>query len=122
MLTAHHVLAFVVLVVTSGGGPWALWAYRRGSAGVSLLHVLSLSQTVLMPQVRLGLLLLSQHYRAPRTRRAFVAFYGAALVLVAAFGVYFWRGAGGPDAAAFLVIIALCVFSMIRVWRDQRRY
>ena len=55
-------------------------------------------------------------------RRAFVAFYGAALVLVAAFGVYFWRGAGGPDAAAFLVIIVLTVFSMIRVWRDQRRY
>jgi hypothetical protein len=55
-------------------------------------------------------------------RRAYVAFYGAALLLVAAFGVFFWRGAAGPDAAAFLVIIALSVFSMIRVWRDQHRY
>jgi hypothetical protein len=55
-------------------------------------------------------------------RRAYVAFYGAALLLVAAFGVFFWRGATGPDAAAFLVIIVLSVFSMIRVWRDQHRY
>ena len=65
MLTAHHVLAFVVLVVTWGGGLWALWAYRRGSAGVSLQHVLALAQTVLIAQVGLGLLLLSKHYRAP---------------------------------------------------------
>ena len=35
MLTTHHVLAFVVLAVTWGGGLWALWAYRMGRAGVN---------------------------------------------------------------------------------------
>ncbi len=65
MLTTHHVLAFVVLAVTWGGGFWALWAYRRGRAGASLQHVLALAQTVLIAQVGLGLLLLSKDYRAP---------------------------------------------------------
>ncbi len=64
-LATHHVLAFVVLAVTWGGGLWALWAYRSGRAGVSLQHVLALAQTVLIAQVGLGLLLLSKHYRAP---------------------------------------------------------
>src|SRR6266511_4141284 len=65
MLTTHHVLAFVVLAVTWGGALWGLWAYRRGSAGVVLGHVLALAQTVLIAQVGLGLLLLSRDYRAP---------------------------------------------------------
>jgi small-conductance mechanosensitive channel len=55
-------------------------------------------------------------------RRAYVAFYGAALLAVVALAVYFVRGAGGPDAVAFLVILGLCAFSMWRVWRDQRHY
>jgi uncharacterized membrane protein YhhN len=55
-------------------------------------------------------------------RRAYVAFYGAAAVMVVAFGYYVLRGASGPDAAAFLVILGLCGFSMWRVWRDQHTY
>jgi uncharacterized membrane protein YhhN len=55
-------------------------------------------------------------------RRAYVAFYGAALLAVASLGVYFWRGASGIDAAAFLIILGLCGFSMWRVWRDQHTY
>ena len=55
-------------------------------------------------------------------RRAYVAFYGAAILAVASLAVYFWRGASGPDAAAFLVILGLCGFSMWRVWRDQHHY
>ena len=55
-------------------------------------------------------------------RRAYLAFYGAAVLAVASLGVYFWRGAGGMDAAAFLVILILCGFSMWRVWRDQHTY
>ena len=65
MVTTHHVLAFVVLAVTWGGGLWALWAYRPGHPGISLQHVLALAQTVLIAQVGLGLLLLSKHFRAP---------------------------------------------------------
>ena len=55
-------------------------------------------------------------------RRAYVAFYGAAILAVVAFGVYFLRGASGLDAVAFLVILGLCGFSMFRVWRDQHTY
>ena len=55
-------------------------------------------------------------------RRAYVAFYGAALLAIASLGVYFWRGARGLDAVAFLVILGLCGFSMWRVWRDQHHY
>ena len=55
-------------------------------------------------------------------RRAYAAFYGAAIVVVVAFGYYVLNGASGPDGEAFLVILALCGFSMWRVWRDQHHY
>jgi len=55
-------------------------------------------------------------------RRAYSAFYGAAILAVVALAVYFVRGANGIDAVAFLVILALCIFSMWRVWRDQHMY
>ena len=65
MLTTHHALAFAVLAVTWGGGAVGLWAYRRGRAGVTLAHLLALAQTVLVAQVGLGLVLLSNGRRAP---------------------------------------------------------
>jgi uncharacterized membrane protein YhhN len=55
-------------------------------------------------------------------RRAYVAFYGAAILAVVTFGVYVWRGASGLDAVAFLLILGICGFSMFRVWRDQHTY
>ena len=55
-------------------------------------------------------------------RRSYLAFYGAAVLAVAALGVYFWRGAHGLDAVAFLLILGICGFSMFRVWRDQHTY
>jgi hypothetical protein len=65
MLTAHHTLAFLVLGVTvfsalSGGFVYV----RGGSAGAVLSHILTLSQTLLVAQVGLGLLLLSDDKRA----------------------------------------------------------
>jgi len=55
-------------------------------------------------------------------RRAYLAFYGAAVLAVASLAVYFVRGASGLDAVAFLVILGICGFSMWRVWRDQHHY
>jgi uncharacterized membrane protein YhhN len=55
-------------------------------------------------------------------RRAYFAFYGAAILAVVTLAVYFVHGASGLDAVAFLVILGLCGFSMFRVWRDQRTY
>jgi len=55
-------------------------------------------------------------------RRAYVAFYGAAILAVAALAVYFLRGASGLDAVAFLLILGFCGWAMWRVWRDQHTY
>ncbi len=55
-------------------------------------------------------------------RRALAAFYGAAILAVVTFGYYLLQGASGLDAVAFLVILALCGFSMWRVWREQHHY
>jgi hypothetical protein len=32
------------------------------------------------------------------------------------------RGASGPDALAFLLVLGLTGFAIFRVWRDQRQY
>jgi hypothetical protein len=54
--------------------------------------------------------------------RSQAVFYGAALLIVVDLGAYFLLGASGPDALAFLLVLALAGFSMFRVWRDERRY
>ncbi|HEX9350789.1 MAG TPA: hypothetical protein VF877_05920 [Gaiellaceae bacterium] len=65
MLTVHHTLAFVILGVTTLSALWGGVAYFRvGTAGAVLAHLLTLSQTLLVAQVGLGLLLLSDHRRA----------------------------------------------------------
>jgi len=65
MLTAHHAVAFLVLGVTLVSALWGGIAYlRRGTAGKTLAHLLTLCQTLLVAQVGLGLLLLSSDHRA----------------------------------------------------------
>jgi hypothetical protein len=65
MLVAHHVMAVAVLVVTVVSAVWAAVVYaRRRPASRVLAHLLALAQIVLVAQVGLGLLLLSDHRRA----------------------------------------------------------
>jgi len=66
MLTAHHTVAFLVLAGTWGAAALAGVAYwrRREPRGI-VTHLLALAQTLLVAQVGLGLLLLSEHRRAP---------------------------------------------------------
>ena len=66
MLTAHRVTAFLVLAATWGSAGLAALAYyrRREPRGI-VTHLLALAQTLLITQVGLGLLLLSDHRRAP---------------------------------------------------------
>ena len=54
--------------------------------------------------------------------RARVVFYAAAILVVVDLGVFFWKGIHGPDAIAFFVVLALGLFSMWRVWKDEHRY
>jgi small-conductance mechanosensitive channel len=55
-------------------------------------------------------------------RREQVVFYGSALLIVAALGVFFWHGLPGYDALAFIGVIAAAGFAMFRVWRDRHTY
>lgn len=60
MLTAHQLLAVAAVAVCAVAAVWGGWAYlRRRPAGRTLSHLLALAQTVLVAQVALGLLLLS---------------------------------------------------------------
>ena len=65
MLTAHRVTAFLVLATTFAAAAVAAWTYyRRAPARGIVTHLLALVQTLLVAQVGLGLLLLSDHHRA----------------------------------------------------------
>lgn len=55
------------------------------------------------------------------TRRQWV-FYGAAGLLVADIGWWFFGGLSGPNALVFFVVAAVCVFVGVRTWREQHRY
>jgi small-conductance mechanosensitive channel len=54
--------------------------------------------------------------------RAQVVFYGAAVLIVVDLAMYFWRGASGPNAAVFLIVLGISGFAMWRVWRDEHQY
>src|SRR5215212_10086227 len=64
MLTAHHWNAFLVVAICAAAAVGAFAARRRG-ARASVAQLLALAQTVLVAQVALGLLLLSDDRRAP---------------------------------------------------------
>jgi hypothetical protein len=66
MVTVHHTVAFLVLAVTWGAALTAGITYLRRREPRSIVtHLLALAQSVLIAQVALGLILLSQHRRAP---------------------------------------------------------
>jgi peptidoglycan/LPS O-acetylase OafA/YrhL len=57
-----------------------------------------------------------------RSRRVF---YGAGALILADLAVVFWpddRPTSGLQAIAFLLVLAICGFSMWRIWRDERTY
>jgi hypothetical protein len=65
MLAAHRILAWSLLAVTALAGITGAVAYaRRQPAGVVTRQLLALAQTLLVAQVGLGLLLLSDDRRA----------------------------------------------------------
>jgi hypothetical protein len=66
MLTAHRTVAFLVLAATFGAAALAAVAYyRRREPRGFVTHLLALAQTLIVAQVGLGLLLLSDHHRSP---------------------------------------------------------
>lgn len=66
MLTAHQIVGLSVLVVATAATVWGAAAYlRRRDPGRVLGHVIALVQTLLVAQVGVGLLLVSDDRRAP---------------------------------------------------------
>jgi len=51
-----------------------------------------------------------------------VVFYGAALMIVAAIGLYFWHGLPGYEQLGFLGVLAGAGYAMFRVWRGRHSY
>ncbi len=93
MLTAHETLAFLVVAVPAAGallGGLVYW--RRRGVGNLVAHVLALAQTLLVAQVALGLLLLSDERRA--TDELHYA-YGS-LSLAAILAPWLYAPADGP--------------------------
>jgi hypothetical protein len=66
MLAAHQWLAVAVIAVAAGAALWGGVTYlRHAEAGAGLRQVLALVQTLLVAQVALGLLLVSDGRRTP---------------------------------------------------------
>jgi len=111
MLTAHHIVAFLVLAVTWAAAFAAGVTYlRRREPRAIVTHLLALAQSVLVAQVALGLLLLSEHKRAP----AKLHYLYGTLALLAALAPWLYapaerRARLGWFAGATLVAGALAV-------------
>ena len=54
--------------------------------------------------------------------RSRAVFYAAAALIVVDVGAFFLVRPSGRDALAFFLVLVLCGFSMVRVWRDERTY
>jgi small-conductance mechanosensitive channel len=56
------------------------------------------------------------------SRRERAVFYGAALLIVIAIGLYFWRGLPGYEQLGFIGVIAGSGYAMFRIWRGRHSY
>jgi hypothetical protein len=93
MLAAHRTVAFAVVAVCALAALWGGVVYWRGrGAGTLTTHLLALAQTLLVAQVGLGLLLLSDHRRAADHLHYL---YGS-LALGAALAPWFYAPTAGP--------------------------
>ena len=100
------------------------------AAAVVLLSLGSALGTLfLIVQIGLLVALVVFIYRVWRSRRSEIGmwprlpqivFYGSALVILTDLVGYAFFAHGGIDAIAFLAVLVLCGFAMVRVWRDQR--
>lgn len=65
MVSVHAWLGAAVIAVCAASAVLGLVAHRRGRAGALVSNVLALAQTALIAQAAVGLVLLSEGYRAP---------------------------------------------------------
>jgi hypothetical protein len=110
MAALHEWVGIASIAVCAGSGMAGVVAYRRRAGGSLVAHALVLSQTLLIGQAALGLLLLSDDRRAPdELHYAYGAF-----ALGAVLSPWFYAPAEGPKrllwfAATTLLAAALGV-------------
>jgi len=93
MLAAHKTIGVAVIAVCALAALWGGVVYWRGrGAGTLTTHLLALAQTLLVAQVGVGLLLLSDHKRAADHLHYL---YGS-LALGAALVPWFYAPTEGP--------------------------
>jgi len=105
------------------------------TAIAAVVFVLQLEQTLVAISVLLQIAFLlaiaffvymvwrdNRHEISMWPARVQVTFYGAALLIVADIGAYWYDRPSGLDAVAFLFVLAACAFALWRAWRDMRTY
>ena len=93
------------------------------SLETTLLSLLALARIAFFLAIAFFIFLLWRERRGDIgmwSTRAQAVFYGAAALIVIDVAAYFWRGASGLSALAFLLVLAFSGFAMFRVWRDER--
>jgi len=56
------------------------------------------------------------------SRRAQWVFYSAVALFVVDLAWFFLASLSGPDALAFFLVAAACIYAAVRTWRGQHRY
>ena len=120
LVTHMLALAQTLIVAQAAVGLLLLADHRRADKGVHYMYgslaVLAVAFFVyLMWRERRG------EIESWSTRER-VVFYGAALLIVAAIGLYFWHGLPGYEQLGFLGVVVGAGYAMFRVWRGRHSY
>jgi hypothetical protein len=86
MLTAHRVLAFLVVAACVVAALLAFVAHRRRSGGAIVSHALALAQTLVVAEVAFGVLLLADDRHAEEGEHYM---YGSLAVLAVAWPFFY---------------------------------
>jgi hypothetical protein len=113
MLTAHHVLAFLVLGICVASALLALVAYgRRGRGGAVVSHALALAQTLIVAEVAFGLLLIADDRHAAGVHYM----YGSLAVLAVAWPWFYAPAEARPRLLWFAVATLFAAVLAIRAY------
>ena len=102
MVGLHAINAVLLIAANLLAFGWgAVYLRRRRTPGRLYAHVLALAQSLVIAQVAIGLLLLSDGHSAPDRLHPLY---------------------GGLESLVFLLALGAGGFAMYRVWRDEHTY
>jgi hypothetical protein len=113
MLTAHRVLAFLLLAVCLISALLALLAYRRREAGALVAHALALAQTLVVAELAFGLFLLADDRHAKQGEHYM---YGSLAILSVAWPWFYAPNEPRRRLAWFAGATLLAAVLAVRAW------